>query len=104
MQRFTDTGRDIEPAAASSPPVDPGCGKQEVPSVNGHAVEVPAGGKVRSPSLRLVSSCSGDSSSAAGFAHAVGVTAGNHDADLVQESVQETGRGGVRGEEPTPLI
>ena len=39
-----------------------------------------------------------------GVAHAERVTVGDDDAGMVQEPVQDAGRGGVLGQEPAPLM
>src|ERR1700729_4450005 len=58
-------------------------------------------GKRPRPSGWLVLLRSG-SSFGSGFAHAVGVAVGDHDAGVVQQPVEEADGGGVLGQEPAP--
>src|SRR5450759_5836078 len=73
-------------------------------AVNGQ-VEVPAGGQLKVPTpcgcsaLVLVSSLGGS-----GFAHPVGLSAGDHGGGVVQEPVQQADGGGVFGEESAPVF
>jgi hypothetical protein len=46
----------------------------------------------------------GGSSFGSGLAHAVGVAAGDDDAGVVEQPVEQAGGGGVLGQEPAPLV